>query len=600
MGLKAKYSFIAFIAGCIILASASQYVWKWNEQNNKWLITFDISGYYMYLPFLFYDDLGKQHNRQYIIDNYKPCGDAMESYLYQSTGNYINKYTSGMAIMYLPGFIAGHIYAKLGNYPVDGFSYPYQFAMAMYSLLVVFLGLWLIRKVLLVYFDDLPVAISLFTLCFATNYLSYAGVVNMFSHTYLFTLYAAIIFITTKWYNSPAYKKTALLGLLCGLATLTRPTEIICVIIPLFWAVYNWHTLQARVNYLINHYKHIALFIICAVLIGSTQIIYWKYYTGHLFYWSYGTDEKLNLLRVHIAQCLFSYKKGWFVYTPVMILSILGFIPLYLHQKKIFWPITVFVFLCLWITFSWSTWWYGGSFSMRAVIQYYALLIFPLTAFFSWAAKSKIALGLTTAFIIFCVWLNFVMTYQVSVSFIGESDNMNKAYFWKIFGKLHADRKERKLLDSAEEIPTSIESKLYPIYTSDTANNTLSSLDTLFNDEFVLINNNISNFIEARFSIQNKPKGWYRASMDVYVNHYVGSLYGHPSVYIGLLDKQGQKLKRNSYYLSRVADPGQWQHICIDIDATNNDGAMLLNAGCYTNGSAEVMMKNLKVEFVAN
>ena len=149
--------------------------------------------------------------------------------------------------MYLPGFIAGHVYAKLANYPVDGFSYPYQFSMAMYSLLVTLFGLWLCRKLLLKYFSDTVTAFVLLCLVLATNYLNYGAASNMFSHNYLFTVYTAIILISIQWHKTFDYKNTLLLGFLCGLSALSRPTEVISVIIPFLWGVGNIDSLKERI-----------------------------------------------------------------------------------------------------------------------------------------------------------------------------------------------------------------------------------------------------------------------------------------------------------------------------------------------------------------
>src|SRR5690606_12661650 len=136
--------------------------------------------------------------------------------------------------------------------------------------------------------------------------------------------------------------------------------------------------------------------------------------------WSYGSDEGFDFLKPHILGCLISYKKGWLTYTPIMVLSLIGFVPLYKKQKAIFFGILVFSLVSLYITFSWRCWWYGGSFSMRAVVQYYALLVFPLSAFIAWAMQKRSGTVLLTMFIGFCTWLNFVMTYQACVSYIGE------------------------------------------------------------------------------------------------------------------------------------------------------------------------------------
>lgn len=595
MGTIYKRSLLSFVVCCILLGSVSEYVWMWSKKQDTWLITWDISGYYMYLPFLFYDDLGKQHNRQYIIDTYRPVADRLESYPSPETGNYINKYSSGMAVMYLPGFAAGHIYAKLAGYPVDGFSFPYQYSMAMYSLLVAFIGLWLIRRVLLYYFNDTTVAIALLVLCFATNYLSYAAVVNMFSHPYLFTLYAALIYLSIMWHAKNSYLVAAAIGLLCGLAALTRPTEIICVFIPALWAVDSVESFKERIALLCKQYKMVLLLGVCAIAVGSIQLVYWKYYSGHFMYWSYGPQEGFDFLRPHTFDCLLSYKKGWLTYTPVMVLSLVGFVPLYKKQKAIFFPILIFTFISLYITFSWKCWWYGGSFSMRAVIQYYALLMFPLSAFIAWALQKRIGAALLFVFIAFCTWLNFVMSYQASVSFIGEYNDMSAAYYWKIFGRLYTDEGNKRLIDARDEIPARALSHLQIIYVGDTA--TLSR-DTTIDGQKVFVIDGSKTFTGGDINIEDKAPGWYRVKTQVYIDSVAnGNIYEHPSIYASLHAGEIQK-RRMAYYLTRVARQGEWKEIVIDIKKKEGTDAKVLHFGIYNDHANIVYIRRFEIQYV--
>lgn len=591
-----RKSLLSFVVCCVLLGAVSQFVWKWHETTNKRLIAWDISGYYMYLPFLFYDDLGKHHNRQYIIDTYHPSENGMEAFLNPETGNYIIKYSSGMAVMYLPGFAAGHLYAKAAGYPVDGYSYPYQFCMAMYSLLVAFIGLWLIRKVLLNYFTDTAVAIVLLILCFATNYLSYAGVVNMFSHPYLFTIYAAIIWLTIKWYTKKSYLLAASIGLLCGLAALTRPTEVICIIVPAMWGIGGIAQAKERVALLIKEYKMVLLLAACAIAVGSLQLLYWKHYTGHWIYWSYASDEGFFFLKPYIMECLISYKKGWLIYTPVMILSLLGFIPLYKNNRNIFWPILLLTLISLYITFSWSCWWYGGSFSMRAVIQYYAILVFPLAAFVSWALQRWVGIISLSVFVTFCVWLNFVMTYQASVSFIGEYDNMSRAYFWKIFGKWDTDKSDRKFLDTQDDMPARYVAQLKAIYTADT---TMLGVDTVINGEKVWLCNGRNVITGAAIDIGNRPPGWYRLKASIYATSipYVEQ-QAQPSIYVSL-NNNGSEERRMFYFIQRIIEQQKWEEISIDIKKITDNPANELRFGIYHNQPNVWYLKNLEVQYIA-
>jgi len=97
-------------------------------------------GYYLYLPFTFiYNDLGLQHKEilDQLISQYN-----LTSGFYQATispvNNWVMKYSMGMAVYYSPGFFVAHVIALFTDYPADGFSEPYQWALIINSTLLLF------------------------------------------------------------------------------------------------------------------------------------------------------------------------------------------------------------------------------------------------------------------------------------------------------------------------------------------------------------------------------------------------------------------------------------------------------------------------------
>lgn len=593
-------SFFTFLFSCLFLLTVSFVVSKWNDWESQKLITWDSSGYYMYLPGFFYDDLGELHNHQYIIDTYKPCGNFLNEHR-SPIGKYVIKYSCGMAILYLPGFTAGHIYAKLGNYPVDGFSFPYQFCMAMYSVLVSMIGLWLCRKLLLKYFSDGVVAFVLITLTLATNYLNYAAVSNMFSHSYLFSIYCALILLSLQWHKKFEYKCSIAIGLLCGLAALCRPTEVISVLVPFIWGIGSIGSIKERIQTLIAHKKQVLVLFLIAIAVGSIQLIYWKVYSGKFLYWSYAdSDDKLNFLRVHFAQAMFSYQKGWLVYTPFMFLSMVGFLSLLKKDRKLFFPAFSFVAIAFYIAFSWKNWAYGGSFSMRAVIQYYAFLVFPIAALFEYALNKKIWLLLVIPFTIFCIWLNLIMHYQANFGGM-ESDNMNKAYFWKIFGRTNIDQHERKLTETGEEIPLELIPNLKLMgqisFCSDSTNWTEHCTDFDSGKAFLLTKE--SEFIpETRVNVSDKKGKWAHTTCEVFVKKGEDNPSSQPLFYNWLIDSNQQEVKKVEYHFLRYMPYEKWDTITIDIFIPKDSKGEILKCGIYNpKGDVQIYMRKLKVEY---
>lgn len=595
-----RKSLVGFIFSSVFVIAVSFWVHKWDAWESQKLITWDCAGYYLYLPGVFYDNLGELNNRQYIIDTYHPSGSGFSDHI-GPTGKHVIKYSCGMAILYLPGFIAGHIYATLGSYPVDGFSFPYQFSMGMYSLLVTILGLWLCRKLLLKYFSDGVTTFTLLSLVLATNYLNYGAISNMFSHSYLFTIYISILLLSIQWHKTFEYKHAFLLGILCGLSALSRPTEAISALIPFLWGVGDVNSLKERIKKFSEQKDQLLILVLTAIAIGSIQFLYWKVYTGKFLYWSYAdSDDKLDFLRVHFYQCMFSYKKGWLVYTPFMLLSIIGLVPLYRKDKKLFLPISIFIFIAFYIVFSWKNWAYGGSFSMRAVVQYYALLIFPLATWFEFVSNKRIWLIPTLLYSVFCVWLNLIMHYQANFGGM-ECDNMNKAYFWKIFGRIHIEPGERKLTEIEEELPAKFAKNLQPLHEELFCANTQSWSEhcTDFNGSKSFLLTKESEFIpEIRIPVKDKKGKWLHTSCEMYVEKGESNPFAQPLIYNWLIDSTQQEVKRVNYHFLRYMPYEKWDTITIDIFIPPNSNGEVLKCGIYNpKGEVRVYVRKMKIEY---
>lgn len=437
---------------CLLIIGVAFAYPKWKLSGSNATISWDVTGYYLYLPAAFiHQDLAKLGFKDEMMKKYRPAGSFYHAVQLEN-GNYVMKYPIGLAIQMFPSFLLGLLIAKIGAYPVDGFSYPFQLCITWGSIFVAFIGLWFSRKILLRYFDEKVTAVTILLLAFATNYLNYAAIDGAMAHNYLFTLYTLLIWTTIKWYESPTFKKSIVIGLIIGLATITRPVELISVLIPLLWGIGNWKDLTDRFNFWMQQLPKIGLAMLITILVGSIQMIYWKKYSGDFLFYSY-EDQGFDWLRPHLKEVLISYRKGWFIYTPLMFGSIIGFAFLWLKNRALFWSTAIFFALNLYIVSAWSIWWYGGSLGQRALVQSYALLIFPLAAFVSFILNANhwiknIGIGM----FLICTWFNLVITYQSHATF-GPlvPDRMTEAYYWRIFGRLSVPDTDRKLLDTDED-----------------------------------------------------------------------------------------------------------------------------------------------------
>ncbi len=441
-----------------ILLIALLYIYIFFNRLHDWrdghvAFQWDKSTYYIYLPAVFiYHDLGhlsfyEKMNKEYLFTGHDvsvPPGYK------QPNGRVLDKYTVGTAIMESPFFFIAHACTNiLPHYPADGFSFPYQIGLAFSNIFWAMFGLLLCRNILKRHFDDGIVCIALLCIAFGTNLYYYTVFDQGMSHPISFFLLAATLYLSVRWYENGKHKYVYWLAVVLALVILTRPVNIVVGIIPLLWGVYNVNTFRQRLQFWAARVAPISISLVIFMALIFVQLCYWKYITGHWIHYSY-EGEGFNLPYSKVLKGLFSYQKGWFVYTPMALVGVLG---LFVVDKKYRLTLISFFAIMVYITFSWKQWWYGWSFGCRPLVETYAILILPLAAALSYIYKSnkstilKSGLGLI---LLFFIVLNIFQTYQFSIRLI-HGDRMTKAYYWKVFGKLkHEENMDPYLVPSEE------------------------------------------------------------------------------------------------------------------------------------------------------
>ncbi len=456
---------MALSASCAFMFMVSLFYYpKWKISGTEATLSWDVSGYYFYLPaFFIYKDARELKFKDDILSRYNPTPDFQQAFMHRS-GNYVMKYPIGQAILFAPFFGIAHVIACHWSFEADGFSAPYQFMISLGSLIYAFIGLFFVRKILLEYFSDVAAALTIAAMVFGTNYLNYSAIDGAMTHNSLFTVYSVLIYATIKFYQRPAFSKAVLIGGLAGLSAIIRPTEIIACLIPLLWGLEFplVESIKARFLFFKEHFSKMTAAILSCIAAGSIQLLYWKYAAGEWIVYSY-QEQGFSWLRPHILNGLFSYKCGWLIYTPFMVFALAGFIPLFHRRNNIFWAASIFTLLFIYIAFAWDVWWYGGSLGERAMVQCYPVLAVPLAMFIDSVRKKKIAGLLILALSLIFVYHNLWLTHQAHCGGLFHPEQMNKAYFWKTLGTFRIDENDLKLLDAKEEF-TGVRKNVTAIY----------------------------------------------------------------------------------------------------------------------------------------
>lgn len=450
-----KYtSLLVCILFCLISTFTVFGIGKWKSNSVLW---WDISGYYCYLPAtIIYKDVKELKFYAYVDSIYQPTGKTKWYGLHriEKKNTLVNKYTSGVAIFQLPAFLVAHIIAILdsSNKP-DGYSPPYQLSVQLTTVLFSFLGLLILRQFLKEFgFREIIISLVLVLICFGTNFFYYAAFDQGLGHNYSFFLCSIVLLYTQRIIDKPKMKYIALIGFTLGWASLVRPIDGLFILIPFLWIIIRYNFFQ----FASAHKISILLGIIFFILPWIPQLIYWRITTGHFWFYSY-TNEGFNFLSPEIIKGLFSYRKGWFVYTPLVLLAILGLFYGFQNSSKNIrrYCYIILLFLCLYIyvVFSWWMWFYGGSFGSRVLINILPLLSVGFALVISRILRSKSTIK-TFLFVIlsFFIFLNIYQSWQYSQGII-HCDKMNKEYYWRVFLKDETTEKDLQLL---YEYPPSI------------------------------------------------------------------------------------------------------------------------------------------------
>lgn len=415
---------------CVFMLLFQEYWRGWRAGDHPF--KFDRAHYYSYLPALF------------ITGNFDfpECPDLTSA----PNGNKIPKVTYGMALMYSPFFMLGHKVAINTKSPLTGYSAPYSTLVHYGSLFYMLAGFYVLACVLRRFFSDVVIAATIACLFFGTNIFHYCMREGEMAHIYCFLLISAIMLLTCKWHENQKNITLVWMGFLVGLLSLIRPTEVLILLFFLFYGVTSFGALWEKLKMLLlKHYKGLILFSVAAFIMWIPQMIFWKKLTDSFLFFSYGDNEKFFWLDPKITNVLFGYRKGLFIYTPMMLLAMAGFFLLRGKLAKLRFGSILYFLLNVYVVSSWWCWWYGGGFGMRALIQSFAVLSIPLAAYFEFVftfdyQKFFIA-PLLRFFSVLCISaflvLNIVQTYQYHITGMIHWDSMTREAYWYAFDKFN-------------------------------------------------------------------------------------------------------------------------------------------------------------------
>jgi len=157
----------------------------------------------------------------------------------------------------------------------------------------------------------------------------------------------------------------------------------------------------------------------------------WYLQTGRPLVYSYG-DEFFDFSRPRVLKLLFSYEKGWLLYTPAALISFLGFVPLLKRKSPgslflaAFWIVFIYLSSCWWI------WDYTSRFSQRIFIDFLAINAVMLGALLQEMRMKSPGRRILVTMLCLTVALNLLQYFQCW-KWVYPNGPVTRETYWKYF-----------------------------------------------------------------------------------------------------------------------------------------------------------------------
>jgi hypothetical protein len=400
------------------------------------VINSDGKGYYAYLPALFiYHDLDFRFIESYEDKYYPADKQVFKEFRVNINGGIVDKYFPGLAILWLPFFLIAHFLSIMTGQEADGYSILYQYGIFSASLFYLWIGCRFLLKLLMkINPVEKLAAITTLVIGLGTNIIYYVIIEGSMCHVYSFSMITLFLYTTFNLYSRHDSRWFIISAILFSLIVLIRPVNgLVIILVPFVRSL----ALIAIADHGKKRYSTLDLLsgVAFAAMIFAIPMVLWHHQTGQWLVYSYG-NEHLILSDPHFFSILFSYNRGWFVYTPVVFVSLAGLPSLYGRSRPGFCWLAAFLIVFIYITSSWWSWYYASKFGQRIFIDILALpgilLFFLLLSIERFRIPHK---GLKILLVLL-IGLNLVQFYQHS-RWIFPSTDIDRRTYWNSFFSFH-------------------------------------------------------------------------------------------------------------------------------------------------------------------
>jgi hypothetical protein len=552
-------------------------------------------GYYAYLPatFIYHDYTFNFFNKvypRYFQGGFQP---PTRNFINEFDGIRLNKYYPGVSLLWLPFFLIAHLLALLFHLRADGYSDIYHYAIGMAGIFYTYLGVKFTRKILLQFNIPLPIqTLVLIASTVGTNLLIYAACWSSQTHCYSFFLIAAFCWFVLQL---SAEEKAKAPYYLCmcfiffALIFTTRPQDIIILLLLPFLGVNKSLLLKIKSRI----FSALSIFgLIIAILLVIRVCYYWFIQTGNVILNPY-QGEHYYFNQPHTWEALFSYRKGWLLYSPYVAFGLLGIFLFKRNRDKInlflFWSILIYVTSCWWCWHFSPT-----SFGQRPYIDFYSLIALQSAVFFN-SIKNKILKWASFTLAFLTIPLSLLQTHQYKHGIIDGNYYSSEPY-WKNFFSISPVayfpippetiiKKEEYFLNFENDLKISRTNSLSysgNVSTFTSANNEFSDGQKFVLPSFITYDE----YSKIRVTSKIKPSAKQLGEVNLVID----------------ISKEGKSLKYYSFNVNSYIRNLKWkefqQGISIPVECINADSVSIYFWRPKRNGNDSLYIDDLKIEII--
>lgn len=258
------------------------------------------------------------------------------------TGYMHNQWASGAALLWLPFFLAAHGFVLLANaagmaVPADGFSLPYTIAAGLGTVTYTLVGMIALYKIMRRYFSTEISAGSVIVLMLSTPLVFYTFASPFMTHALDAFVGIVFVYLWLRARERHSYASQLLVGLWVGLAVWLRTQNILLLLVPGIQAVLPVITatalpLSQRIK---TAAKNVSALLLGFAILFLPLMLFWRTVYGYWIVNTYAATQQnfIQPLQPHLLEVLFSSNRGLFIWSPVLLVSVLGTLPLWRRDK---------------------------------------------------------------------------------------------------------------------------------------------------------------------------------------------------------------------------------------------------------------------------